>query len=365
MEILIDSISFYKNFLYFCDALNTKSMEKNGLNNHVDEQYLALVNDIIEHGETKETRAGRTLSLFGKQLRFNLKEGLPILTTKKVFTKGVIHELLWFLKGDTNIEYLIENGVHIWDDDAYRYYLEICKKEGIEPSSQEDLMHELAYSGKKQICDGYCFGDLGPVYGKQWTDWGGHDQIQEVIDKLRNNPDDRRLLVSAWNVEDIPSMALPPCHYSFQFYTRKMTWNERFEWASLHIDDATKKNVELLDEWIPKRKLSCMWNQRSVDTLLGLPFNILSYSILTNMVAQCCNMDVDELIFNGGDCHVYENQIETYEKEQKERCPHKYGLPTLTLNSKIRDIKKFKFEDFAINGYESYPSIKYPLSVGL
>lgn len=348
----------------------------NGKNNHVDEQYLKLVNDIIEHGEVKDTRAGRTRSLFGKQLRFNLKEGLPILTTKKVFTKGVIHELLWFLKGDTNIKYLIENGVHIWDDDAYRYYLEVVKRckgvEGYEKAYSKEIFlkfvrlgsfGEHLYNNDKSV---YHYGDLGPVYGKQWTNWDGINQIKEVIEKLKTNPDDRRLIVSAWNVGKLHDMALPPCHYCCQFYTKEMTLEERLKYYEDNVGVwMYENNYELLDEWnIPRRKLSCMWNQRSVDCGLGWCFNALSYSILTHMIAQCANMDVDELIFSGGDVHVYENHIEPL-KEQLSRNPHMYALPTLKLNPNITKIEDFTYEDIKIEGYRSYPAIKMPLSVGL
>lgn len=364
-----------------------------GMNNHVDEQYLNLVNDIIENGTEKDTRAGKTLSVFGRQLRFNLQEGLPMLTTKKMFAKGVIHELLWFLKGDTNIKYLVDNGVHIWDDDAYRYFLEktkgcsylnLTKEQFLEEVKNKtdrwDLYKKYYYNHlpeeKKKVYipealnddDEYRCGDLGPVYGKQWRNWQGVDQINELINKLRTNPDDRRLMISAWNVGEIKNMALPPCHYACQFYTTKMTLEERLSWAEKHNinTDIINENIELLDEWgVPRRKLSCMFQMRSNDAILGLPFNILSYSILTHMIAQCCDMEVGELIFSGGDVHVYENQVEIYEKEQKNRNPHMYSLPTLLLNPDIKEIDDFKYEDIKIEGYKSYPSVKYPLSVGL
>lgn len=356
-----------------------------GKENHVDEQYINLVNRIIKEGVEKDTRAGKTRSIFGVQMRFNLKEGLPMLTTKKMFAKGVIHELLWFLKGDTNIKYLVDNGVHIWDDDAYRYYLEVVKKckgpEGFENAYNKEAF--LKFVKLNSWGDGlynmdkspYYYGDLGPVYGRQWRDWNGIDQVKEVIEKFRSNPDDRRIMISAWNVGEIKDMALPPCHYCCQFYTKKMTIKERTKWAidnevkferyDCYLNPSDEELTEMFDKaGVPKRKLSCMWNQRSVDCGLGLGFNILSYSILTHMVAQCCNMDVDELIFSGGDVHVYENHIGPL-KEQLTRNPHMYALPTLKLNSAITEIDDFTYEDIKIEGYKSYPTIKMPLSVGL
>lgn len=329
-----------------------------GRENHADDQYLNLINRIIKEGVEKDTRAGKTRSIFGVQMRFNLKEGLPMLTTKKMFAKGVIHELLWFLNGNTNIKYLVDNGVHIWDDDAYRYYLELMKKYGIvdptgikikvdTPVSKERFL-ELVKNGQpynpgERIGDEnytfYRWGNLGPVYGKQWRNWGGVDQIKEVVEKLRTNPDDRRIMFTAWNVDEIKDMALPPCHYSCQFYTKKLENG--------------------------KRELSCLWNQRSVDSLLGLPFNILSYAILTHIIAQCADMEVGELIFNGGDVHVYENQIEEYERSQKNNNPHMYALPTLVLNPEKKEVDDFTYEDIKIVGYKSFPKVNYPLSVGL
>lgn len=345
-----------------------------GFNNHVDEQYLKIANEIIEKGERKESRAGVTRSLFGCQMRFNLKYGLPMLTTKKMFSKGVIHELLWFISGDTNIKYLVDNGVHIWDDDAYRFYLEKAKYMTEKMTKEEFLdavVKQKVYWLKTKI-EGhlvpYQAGNLGPVYGEQWNNFGGHNQIQEVIDTLKTNPDDRRMIVSAWNPEEIPYMALPPCHFCFQFYTRKMSYQERLDYYKNRRKGRTFSTVTekmLDDNNVPTRKLSCMFHMRSNDWLLGNCFNVLSYSVLVHMIAQCANMDVDELIFDGGDCHIYENQIEIYEKEQKNRNPHMYALPKLWLNPEIKDIDDFTFDDIKIIGYKSYPAVKYPLSVGL
>ena len=372
-------------------AYATEYVKIRGKETHVDEQYLNLVNRIIKEGVEKDTRAGKTRSVFGVQMRFNLKEGLPMLTTKKMFAKGVIHELLWFLHGDTNIKYLVDNGVHIWDDDAYRYYLELMKKykvvdpTGVEikidnPLSKEEFLEKvkdpLNFHHGFRINDEsytyYKYGDLGPVYGHQWRNWNGVDQVKEVIEKLRNNPDDRRIMISAWNVGEIKDMALPPCHYCCQFYTREMTIEERQRWVIDHEleitfpDDYFHRDLgKLFDEWgVPSRKLSCMWNQRSVDCGLGWSFNVLSYSILTHMVAQCVNMVPDELIFNGGDVHVYENHIGPL-KEQLSRNPHMYALPTLKLNPNMTEIDDFTYEDIKIEGYKSYPTIKMPLNVGL
>jgi thymidylate synthase len=362
--------------------------------NDVDEQYLNLVQDVIVNGELKETRAGMTRSVFGKQLRFNLKNGLPLLTTKKVYTNGIIHELIWFLKGDTNIKYLVDNNVHIWDDDAYRYYLELVEKNNevfkcddtpllnahyFEPITKEEFLKAvieekdcwlyldrlagfMSYYPNNYYIH-YKFGDLGPVYGEQWRNWYGVDQIKTVIETLRTNPDDRRMIVSAWNVKELDKMALPPCHYSFQFYTKKMDIVERMNWALEHnLNCWDEKSLD--DNNVPSRKLSCLWNQRSVDSICGLPFNIASYAILTYMIAQCCNMKPDELIFNGGDVHVYENHIEAF-TEQLYRNPHKYALPQLELNPNVKEIDDFRAYDIKIVGYQSYPAIKYQLNVGL
>lgn len=342
-----------------------------GESNNVDEQYLSIAREILEKGEKKDTRSGMTRSLFGKQMRFDLKRGLPILTTKRVFTRGCIVELLWFLRGDTNIKYLVDNGVHIWDDDAYRHFLQSIQPKFLiqENIPKEEFLKEVQNGSKHAIFGGkngrgfeYTYGDLGPVYGKQWTDWNGHNQVEDVISRLKSNPDDRRLLISAWNVGDIPSMALPPCHYSCQFYTRKMSVDERVEWAKYRFGTVPENSVEeYLDSVdVPTRKLSCMWNQRSCDWAAGVPFNMLSYALLTHYIASKCNMDVDELIFNGGDCHIYENHVKGIE-EQLSRNSHMYALPTL---EPVDSSTGLNLDTFKIINYQHYPTIKFELNVG-
>lgn len=344
--------------------------------NLTDNQYLKLLNKVINKGETKHTRAGETLSLFHENIEFDLTLGLPILTTKKVYAKGCIHELLWFLKGETNIKYLLDNNTHIWDDDAYRFYLEkakyqnekLTKEEFLEAVKEEKIF--AFKTDKEGILKYYKAGDLGPIYGKQWTNWNGINQINELIDKLKNNPDDRRLMVSAWNVGELKDMALPPCHYLSQWYTNDILHDERVILYEESINSSYKIipnsiTEEQLDaENIPKKYLSCMWQQRSVDVCLGLPYDILSYSLLLSMVAQVCNMVPYRLIANLGDTHVYKNQLVGAFKQLK-RNPFKYGSPVLTLNKDIKNIYDFKYEDIEIENYESYPAIKYPLSVGL
>lgn len=351
--------------------------------NDVDNQYLTLMRSIKENGSYKLTRAGEVVSLFGLNMRFDLNDGLPILTTKKVFTKGVFHELLWFLSGSTNIRYLVKNDVHIWDGDAYRYYKSIVEKFNNdldsnlgrkEILSKEDFFKKVLNSESFTLVSksgsiNYTFGDLGPVYGKQWRSFGynGIDQIKNVIETLKTNPDDRRMLVVAYNPDMVENMALPPCHVLFQFYARPLSYSERVNWATKNIKEAVDLidvTESKLDELhIPKYGLSLMWTQRSVDWCLGLPYNILSYATLTHMIAQCVNMVPDELIFSGGDCHIYLNQMEGVE-QQLSRDPFKYELPKLKLNPEIKNIDDFKFEDIAIEGYESYPKIQFPLSVG-
>lgn len=299
-----------------------------------EKQYLDLLRDILENGVYKDDRTGTgTYSLFGRQIRFDLQHGFPLLTTKKIFTKGIIHELLWFLQGDSNLQYLVKNGVHIWDDWPLRFYKESLEKQGEAPLSREEFLQKIVEDdefAKK-------WGELGPVYGYQWRHWptkdGGEiDQITNLIAEIKKNPTSRRLIVNAWNVADIEEMAkagLPPCHSLFQFY-------------------------------VLNGKLSCQLYQRSADTFLGVPFNIASYALLTHMVAQVCELEVGEFVHTFGDVHIYKNHIDQV-KEQLSR--EMRPLPTLTLNPDVKDIFSFKIEDFTLEGYDPHPAIKAPVAV--
>ena len=296
-------------------------------------QYLDLLARIKNEGVVKTDRTGTgTKSVFGHQMRFDLSQGFPLLTTKKVFLKGIIHELLWFLNGDTNIKYLVDNGVHIWDNDAYRYYNELCVKEGVLPVSMEEFLR-AAQEGIDSPIEGYKFGDLNHVYGYQWRSWprpNGEaiDQIQQAVDLITKSPDSRRIIVSAWNVADVEKMALPPCHTLFQFY-------------------------------VADGKLSCMLYQRSADTFLGVPFNIASYALLTMMMAQVCGLEAGEFVHTLGDTHLYLNHFEQVD-EQLSRTPR--ALPKMHINPDVKSIFDFKFEDFTLEGYDPYPTIKAPMS---
>jgi thymidylate synthase len=263
-------------------------------------------------------------------MRFNLAEGFPLLTTKKVFLKGVIHELLWFLHGDTNIKYLVDNGVHIWDSDAFRYYNELCVKHGVLPVDKETFLSAL---GVESPIDGYRFGDLNHVYGYQWRSWpkpdgSAIDQIEAVIDTIKKNPSSRRMIVSAWNVADVGEMALPPCHTMFQFF-------------------------------VADGKLSCQLYQRSGDVFLGVPFNIASYALLTMMIAKECNLEVGDFVHTLGDAHLYLNHLDQA-AEQLSREPR--ALPRMILNPEVKSIFDYTYEDFTLEGFDPHPAIKAPLS---
>ncbi|MBR5132293.1 MAG: thymidylate synthase [Alistipes sp.] len=294
-------------------------------------QYLDLLSTILKDGVVRGDRTGTgTKGIFGYQMRFNLAEGFPLLTTKKVFMKGVIHELLWFLRGDTNIKYLVDNGVHIWDSDAFRYYNELCVKHGVLPV---DLDTFLSAAGVESPIEGYRFGDLNHVYGYQWRSWpkaNGEviDQIARVVETLKTNPTSRRMIVSAWNVADVEDMALPPCHTMFQFF-------------------------------VAEGKLSCQLYQRSADTFLGVPFNIASYALLTMMIAKECGLEPGDFVHTLGDAHLYLNHLEQAD-EQLGREPR--TLPRMVLNPDVKSIFDYKYEDFTLEGYDPHPAIKAPLS---
>ena len=297
------------------------------------QQYLNLLNRILTEGATKTDRTGTgTMSVFGNQMRFNMEDGFPLLTTKKLHLKSIIYELLWFLRGDTNIKYLVDNGVHIWDNDAYRYYNELCVRHGVLPITHEAFLSATQEQSLSPI-EGYRFGDLNHVYGYQWRSWGcpdgrSIDQIAQAIDLIKHHPDSRRIIVSAWNVADIEQMALPPCHVLFQFY-------------------------------VAGGRLSCQLYQRSADTFLGVPFNIASYALLTMMIAQECGLRAGDFVHTLGDTHIYLNHFEQVH-EQLARTPR--PLPTMRLNPDVRSVFDFRYDDFSLDDYDPYPAIKAPMS---
>jgi thymidylate synthase len=359
--------------------------------NNLDKTYTDLLQDILDNGIQKRDRTGTgTLSVFGRQIRHKMSEGFPLLTTKKMYFKGIVTELLWFLRGDTNIKYLVDNDCHIWDGDAYVNYQKITKRE-IELNNA--MAHHPDYNlPKDQFIDkiktddkfAKKWGDLGPIYGAQWRKWLGHDefyqsqfdQIDFLITALKTNPDSRRLMVNAWNVGEIDQMVLPPCHYGFQVYTRELSLDERkkiFEDRGYVCDVwpfSGDWNAEYNGFGIPRRAISLMWNQRSVDTFLGLPFNIASYGLLLEIIAKEVNMVPEELIGNLGDVHLYNNHIEQA-KEQLSRFP--FDLPKLLCKDEYwylndvnipfaEKIDEFKPDFFALENYQSHPAIKAPLS---
>jgi thymidylate synthase len=339
--------------------------------NALDKNYQELLQDILDNGVIKEDRTGTgTLSLFGRQIRHKMSEGYPLLTTKKMAMKTMVTELKWFLKGDTNIKYLVENGCRIWDGDAYKNYVNKVDVKVLSDEFGIPAVHHTIdeFIERIKTSEDFAkdFGELGPIYGKQWRSWDWDlnpepiDQIQNLINDLKTNPDSRRLMVSAWNVGALESMVLPPCHYGFQVYTREMTLEERLEWNHQNSDPLSRSMdyfPEHLDSMgVPKRKISLMWNQRSVDTFLGLPFNIASYGLLLELIAKEVNMVPDELIGNLGDTHLYLNHL-TQAKEQIKRDP--YNLPKIYITN--LDIENGDF-DFELSDYESHPTIKAPLS---
>jgi thymidylate synthase len=354
--------------------------------NNIDKKYQLLLQDILNNGVQKGDRTGTgTISVFGRQIRHKMSEGFPLLTTKKMAWKTMVTELIWFLKGDTNIKYLVDNDCHIWNGDAYKAYRE-ARTNDRDAYTIEEFIEQIKTND--EFAKRY--GELGPIYGKQWRKWapeageinkGGVDQIQNLISELQSNPDSRRLMVSAWNVGELDQMVLPPCHYGFQVYTRELSIIERGEiYRKKHpektIEDFPPGKMHIKEirdifneDNIPTRAISLMWNQRSVDTFLGLPFNIASYGLLLEIIAKEVNMIPDELIGNLGDVHLYSNHIEQA-KEQISREP--FELPILKINPTLFEFGKpdphnlnldyYSIHNFELLNYQSHPTIKAPLS---
>jgi thymidylate synthase len=354
--------------------------------NNIDKTYQQLLQDILDNGVQKKDRTGTgTLSVFGRQIRHKMSEGFPLLTTKKMAWKSIVTELLWFLRGDTNIKFLLDYDCHIWDGDAYKNYLEWVGPR-FQPLTKEQFIKKI----KTDDAFAKEWGELGPIYGEQWRSWKRYrnvedtehketlhiidyvDQITNLVNELKTNPDSRRLMVSAWNVGELDQMVLPPCHYGFQVYTRELSIEEQ---VKAYEKMGYTKNLDPLD-YAPKRAISLMWNQRSVDTFLGLPFNIASYGLLLEIIAREVNMVPDELIGNLGDVHLYSNHIEQA-KEQMYRRPYDlpkvqiterdwYLHPLVKLNSEERmfqqKIRSYRPDCFELIGYESHSKIKAPLS---
>jgi thymidylate synthase len=367
--------------------------------NSLDRQYTDLLQDILDNGTRKMDRTGTgTISVFGRQIRHKMSEGFPVLTTKKMAWKTMVTELIWFLRGDTNIKFLVDNNCHIWDGDAYKNYQwnqpKSFPKEPDSGLTQEEFINKI----KTDDVFAKQWGELGPIYGKQWRNWkvyrsfrieegggdysiehriSGIDQIANLINDLKTNPDSRRLMVNAWNVGELNQMVLPPCHYGFQVYTRVLSLEERCELLNpkpqaYDIVEATKE--ALIEQNIPTRAISLMLNMRSNDVPLGLPMNISSYALLLTIIAKEVNMVPDELIGNLGDCHIYLNQIEGV-KEQISREP--YPLPKLLCLDEYHylmdkelvgeipfseKIEKFRPDFFTLENYQSHPKIYFPLS---
>jgi len=323
-------------------------------NNTLDKQYQSLLQDILDNGVSKKDRTGTgTISVFGRQIRHKMSEGFPLLTTKKMPFKTITTELMWFLRGDTNIKFLVDNNCHIWDGDAYKRFTYYTDEETSMERFIELIKTDDEFAKK--------WGDLGPVYGKQWRSWEGlnsnTDQIANLINDLKTNPDSRRLMVNAWNVGELDQMVLPPCHYGFQVYTRELSEEERHQASFSKTGNTSPINSGFYDQWgIPTRAISLMWNQRSCDVPLGIPMNIASYGLLLMMIADEVNMIPEELIGNLGDCHIYLNQMDGV-KEQIGREP--FELPTVH----VRDgIHCSSVNDVILENYQSHPKIYFPLS---
>jgi thymidylate synthase len=410
--------------------------------NKLDKQYTALLQDILDNGVTKQDRTGTgTLSVFGRQIKHKMSDGFPLLTTKRMPFKTITTELLWFLRGDTNIKFLVDNNCHIWDGDAYKSYEKWYDEVAVHsPFGEVSRMTKESFIKAIGLDEDWAkrWGDLGPIYGKQWRSWktsdtkslGGTfwgptteitensiDQIQNLINDIKTNPDSRRLMVSAWNVGELDQMTLPPCHYGFQVYTRELGQKERLELYRSKITEPKFSELitdeDMIEVGLPTRAISLMWNQRSVDTFLGLPFNIASYGLLLEIIAKEVNMVPDELISNLGDTHLYSNHIEQAkeqigrelthdervgiackpengiipvvpmygdwdptkekmnqfldEKNIPKRTREPYPLPSLNIKLHFNNEPSFVPEhwlvdDFEIVNYQSHPHIKAPLS---
>jgi thymidylate synthase len=360
--------------------------------NRLDEQYQCLLKDILEYGVDKQDRTGTgTKSIFGYTIHHNMMNGFPLLTTKKVAFKTMATELMWFLMGDTNIKYLVDNGCNIWNGDAYQAYIKrynkgeyVGKTKLLENSKKNRTLTEPftieEFIDKIKTDDEFAsnWGELGPIYGKQWRSWENYnglhldesiDQIKNLINDLKTNPDSRRLMVNAWNVGELNEMVLPPCHYGFQVYTRELSFAERVMYyettfGRLHFIPPSPDALDARN--IPTRTISLMWNQRSVDVFLGLPFNIASYGLLLEMIAREVNMVPEHLIGHLGDTHLYSNHIEQA-KEQISR--ESKELPTLKMSSGHNfraalkcNADEIDLDDFILLGYDPHPTIKAPLS---
>jgi len=340
------------------------------MQNSIEEQYRGLLGSLLHNSNTKSDRTGTgTLSIFGRHIQHDMKDGFPLLTTKKMAVKTMMTELKWFLRGDTNIKYLVDNGCNIWNGDAYKKYHEAFPE--TEMLSQEQFINLIKTDdefAKK-------WGDLGPIYGKQWRDWDGRqerdgsydmslDQMANLIFQLKRNPDSRRLMVNAWNVGELSEMTLPPCHYGFQVYTRELSDKERYDyWFKNNYEtgmEYNESNIPNFDDdyytTTPKRSISLMWNQRSVDTFLGLPFNIASYATLLCLIAEEVGMIPDQLIGNLGDVHLYSNHVDQATEQLSREI---YALPVLEFSNVNLLDGEF---DFEVKGYKYHPSIKAPIS---
>lgn len=356
--------------------------------NLLDKQYQQLLTDIVEGGAKKGDRTGTgTYSVFGATIRHDMRDGFPLLTTKKMYSRAIVRELLWMISGSSNVKYLADNDVHIWDEWPYQKYVKDNNLD-IKPGTQEWDSGMKEFIDKIKSDDDFAeqWGELGPVYGRQWRRWnaysgsdpkpsiglvGGlytkydYDQLAKLIQDLKTNPDSRRLMVSAWNPAEVAQMTLPPCHYAYQCWTRELNREERIEIYLIgghggSIDADIPTNEKLDSHNIPKRAISLMFQMRSVDMFLGFPFDIASYGLLLSMIAQVTNMVPEELVCNLGDTHVYSNHLEAVQTLLKNKP---FPLCKLQLNQSVTSIDDFKFEDIEFVDYKSHATIKAPIAV--